>query len=58
MNNPFFHKRKNPIEKLGVSQHQNINVVLNECFNATRTYDSSRAHFGKFDVVSYLNVKQ
>jgi len=59
MGSKFFIKPsgENDIKKLNVSYHKSINDVLRESFGAINIYDEDRIHFGKMDVVSYLNIK-
>jgi len=59
MGSKFFTKssHEDDIKKLNISYHKNINDVLRESFNSISIYDKDRVHFGKMDVVSYLNIK-
>ena len=57
MDSPFLSDNaKTNIGKLDVRYHKSINGILKECFGQTREYDSAKIHFGKFDLVSYLNI--
>lgn len=44
------------VKKLDDTYQKKINRMLKECFNTTRAFDYSRIHFGRFELVSYLNV--
>jgi len=58
MDSPFFQNQKKyfDIKELNISYHKKINDILQECFGVTRSYDKDKIHFGKFDLISYLNV--
>jgi len=58
MGSPFLTDRERflDIKIISSSYHDKINKILKECFGVTRPFFKDKIHFGKLELVSYLNV--